>query len=659
MMKLQRILAKQDRLFSGDMNPFDGDGGFKLDGQDALGTVGGAAGATVGAMVGGPWGAVAGSMLGNSLVGGGGISMNSLMGGLMGGNGLFATPSQAASGGGQDGSYMAELQAALASNQTALQIAQQQFQLGQRSIDAQLQMGQNAMMGGIVSAAMASQQDKTVRPERLPHEEGAIQIAAMDFAMQHEKTMQMRIAGYSDVAIKHQMQGKSYKPLFRDAEWNAMQMMKMTKQDVMQNAQLFGFKTDANPGGIAMTEDEYLGMMSMKDPNSLLEVNPEIAKARNAQYAAWKADMINSGNDLVVQLFENPTLSGGSILSMRGKEALIDPRIAPFIKTMNDVKEPFDDLDQQLSEYDAMQKPRKKVMSDGSVVYVNGQGVAFGPQAAESTVEGAGTQKPGKKVLGASFGYNEAMEAYNAGRQRLITEHERKMHEYEQNLEQKFKWDDAIDAMTKGEKNKYTPQIEALQKAGVIDRATGRVNGGAILKMLPPDLLKAPPTEPYRKLSPEEERAMRDEYKRLSEIKVDPKLVKVESMGGGVTRKILLNPDGTRAASMLEGYATDATGQQRFMSVAGNRTQDFFDRASMISGFGPMGPAMTVQNTREAGTVSKRSGDNYLATYATGQKGKSASQAAAPATTKAAPALKMPSNPAASAGGAPLAAGDD
>jgi hypothetical protein len=634
--------------------------------QDILGTVGGAAGATIGAMVGGPAGAVAGSMIGNSIVGGGGLSANSIFS-MLGSNGLFATPQQAAAGGGQDGAYLAQLQASMQMADAARYTADQQLRLGQAQIDAQMQMANQSMIGGVISAAMAGQQDRTVRPERLPHEEGAIQIASMDFAMQHEKTMQMRIAGYSDIAIKHQMAGQSYKPLYRDAEWNTMQMMKMTKQDVMQNAQLFGFRSEGNPAGIAMSEEEYLGMMSMKDPNSLLQVDPAVAKARNAQYAAWKADQMANGNDLLVQLFENPQLSGTSILNMRGKEALIDPRLAPLLQQMNQVKEPFDDLDQQLSAYDAANKPRKKVMADGSVVFTDGKGQPFGTTAGQSVTQdqlsSGAPHKPTKTNLGPSFAYNEAMENYNAGRQQLITEYERKQHEYQQSLDNKFKWDDAINAMTKGENNKYTKQIEELQKMGVIDRATGRVNGDALLEIVPKDLLKAPPTEMYRKLSEQETNALKDEYKRLSEIKVDPKLVKVEQMGGGLTRKVLMNLDGTRSASVMEGYVTDATGQQRFMSMTGNRTQDFFDRASMISGFGPMGPAMAVTNTREAGTVSKRSQDNYMASFASGQKGKSASAAApkagAPISSTAAPALKMPSNPAASAGGAPLAAGDD
>jgi hypothetical protein len=257
------------------------------------------------------------------------------------------------------------------------------------------------------------------------------------------------------------------------------------------------------------------------------------------------------------------------------------------------------------------------------------------------------------------------MEQYSAGRQKIVDEFNRKQQEYGESMNNKFKWDDAINAMTKGEKNQYTDQINKLIEAGVIDKATGRVNGSALAKFVPPDLVKAPPFNPHRDVTPQELNGIKDEFRRLSEIKVDPKLVRSEAMGGGVTRKILLNPDGTRAASTLEGYVTDATGQQRFMSMSGSRTQDYYDRASMISGFGPMGPThrAPISSDEMGGKLEKRSDDNYMASYATGQKGKSASQASAAQTAttvpKAGPKLTMPSNPAASAGGAPLAAGDD
>ena len=194
-------------------------------------------------------------------------------------------------------------------------------------------------------------------------------------------------------------------------------------------------------------------------------------------------------------------------------------------------------------------------------------------------------------------------------------------------MDSKFKWDEAINALTKGEKNKYTKPIEELQKMGVIDRETLRVNGAALAKMIPPELLQAPQFNMYRELSPQEKIALTDEYNRLAELQVDPKLVRSEAMGDGKVRKILLNQDGTRAASMIEGYAMDAMGNTHYMTVAGHRTQDFYDRASQISGYHPLMPGYRAPITRGAGEVEKRADDNYLAQYNTGQKGKSASQA--------------------------------
>lgn len=616
--KLQRILAKQDRLFKGDMNPFDGDGGLKLDGQDVAGTVGGALGATAGAMLGGPWGAVLGSSLGNSLFGGGGLSVNSLFGGG-GMGGLFGGGQQPAGGGGGDGGAMmaqAQLgyQAALAQADAAKYTADKQFALGNRQIDAALQQSKQAAMGGILSAAMAANQDTTIRKQLLPHEAGAATIMSHDLAQRWTKTLQMRTAGYQDSAINYELNGKSWKAAFDDPQWNALRMREDTKKDILQNVQLFGIKSDKNPYGIDMPVDEWMNMHSMKKAEDVFKVDPAVAKQRNEAYAKWKQDMYAQGKGMVVDMYENPQLAGSSILTMKGKDALIDPRMKDMLKTMGDTGTAGLDaqMQEELRQLDRM-KPEWRNTSANSGP---DKGFYFGPNGQMIT-----DTKQGGHTISAKDQYDMAMSKYYDERQSILQRYQGLKSEQGR---QKTNWDQAIDALTKGEENPMTGQIKELMKQGVIDKY-GMINAGALSKLIPPELLQAPEFKMHNELTPEMKMKLQDDYNKYASMKIDPKLVRIESMGGGVTRKMLLNPDGTRAASMMEGYMTDGMGNQFFTSIAGDRTQDFYDRASRINGlsYSHMSPGYRAPIDQDlmAGGTMKKSNWNYMAKAAAGTKG--------------------------------------
>lgn len=588
-------------------------------------------------------------------VGDTGLSGFDLASGLLGGGGgLFGSPGSKGGGGG-GGDLMAQAQMALRAAQiqadAAKYSADKQFKLGQMGIDASLQQSRNSMMGGLVAGAMAANQDTTVRKQLLPHEAGAATIMSHDLAQRWTKTLQMRTAGYTDSAINYEMGGRSWKAAFDDATWNSLKMRQDTKQDILQNVQLFGIKSASNPYGIEMSEQDWMAMHAFKNPEDVLKVDPAVAQQRNAQYEKWKSDMYASGKGMIVDIYENPQLGGSSILTMKGKDPMIDPRLKGVLQQMGDqgVGQLDSQMKQELSELDKM-KPQWRQLESSSP----GKGQFF-----DATGNMIVDQTQGGRKLSAKDQYNAQMDKYYQERKSILDRYNGLKSE---GSRQKTNWDQAINALTKGERNPMTDQIEKLMKEGVIDKY-GMINADKLQKFIPPELLQAPEFKLHNELSPEAQMKLKDEYKKWGEVKIDEKLIRVESMGGGVTRKMLLNPDGTKAASMLTGYAMDGMGNNLLMSIAGDRTQDFYDRASRINGmsYGPLSPgyrAPVDQNLMGGATVKKDSW-NYMAKAATGQKGQPGA-AQAPKTTSSnptsSPALKLVKP---SQGIAPLEAGDD
>lgn len=595
-----------------------------------------------------------------------GIGGYATMAGLDGGNlaGMMGGgPKGPGAGASADASaaYKAQVDAAMLQSQSAERIAMAQIAQGDRAMDASAQQAQMGAMGGIIAGAMASQQDNTVRKQMLPHESGAATILSHDLAQQWNKTLQMRTAGYQDAAINYEMSGRSWKAKWDDSQWNAMSQVKQIKQDTLQNVQLFGIKSDQNPNGIDMPEEEWMSMHAMKDPEEMMKVDPAEAAQRNEQYAAWKEKMYREGNDLVVQMYENPQLAGNNIMTMKGKDALIDERIAPLIKAMNQdkTKKLNGDMEAELAALDAKSPQFRSfenntpgkgqyVGPDGQVMRDSKQNLAMGDVTAKDQYEFQMDQINKQK---------DVIRAKYAG-------------QIEQMQSDKGIWDQAINAATKGEQNQYTDQIKKLQKAGVIDQY-GQINAASLNQFIPPELMAPPKFSMTNDVTEDQKLALKDDYNKYASMKVDEKLIRNESLGGGVTRKILLNKDGTRAASAMSGQMMDKMGNSHTVTMAGDRAQDFANRAAQFQSFSPLSPgyhAGVSANTR-GGKLEMRDDDNYMAKFSTGQKGNSAKKAAAAPVVTAAPAGPDPlkkapktptagnANPAASAGGAPLAAG--
>ena len=482
----------------------------------------------------------------------------------------------------------ATTRAADISAKAARDVAQMNLKGMEKQANASMYAAQQSAMGGIIGAALGANTTTEQIKQWLPHESGAATIASWELGEKWNTTLRMKQEGYSDVAIEYALSGKNFRSLYKDSQWNAMRMGQMAKQDGISNIQMFGIKSASNPFGVPVTEDEFIQAHALKDPEALLHVDPAQANARLQAFANWERDMRAKGLGLMVDIYKNPQLAGSHLKAMQGKEALLDPSLAPLVGAMN----------------------------------------------------------PGN-VPGAPGGGTN--------------------------------WNQVISALTKGEQNPMTAQVEKLKEMGIIDKY-GMVNAGGILQHIPPELQNPLEFNPYRELSQQDIMRLKDQYKQFSEITVDPKLIKEENLGYGVTRKVKLNADGTIAGHMMEGYMTDAQGNQMFMTMPGTRLQEWYDRQSMISGMGPLFPGILAPATSEE--LSGRFepgfwGDNVAAKPNNGAKGKqpqgalpttmanpygeSAAKAQPKAKTNIAPTNVTPDssgpNPAASAGGAPLAAG--
>lgn len=407
------------------------------------------------------------------------------------------------------GSRAAEIQAMQAQAQAAIQAAQINADAANHAADtalegqriaaqAGIQASQNATIGGIIGAALGAHTTSEVIKQWLPAEAGAATIQSWELAQRWATTLSMKQSGYQDVAINYALSGKSYKALFSDPQWNALQMAKQTKQDLLANVQQFGVRGPGNPYGIPLTPDDWVQLNAYKDPSEILKVDPQEAAARNAAFDKWAKDMYAQGKGIIVDIYKNPQLAGSSILTMKGQDALLDPAIAPLLQS---------------------------VVGD----------------------------------TGGSAGSTN--------------------------------WGQAIEALSHGAENPMTGQVKWAMEHGLIDKY-GMINAGVLQSMLPPDLLSPPNFNVYRDVSEQEKMRMMDQYNNLMQIKVDPKLIREENLGMGVKRMTKLNADGTVAASSLDGYMTNAMGESVYVSIGGNRLQDWYDRQSMIMGKGPLFPSM-------------------------------------------------------------------
>jgi hypothetical protein len=458
----------------------------------------------------------------------------------------------------------------------------------EQQANAAIKSSQNAAIGGIIGSALGAHTTHEEIKQWLPHEVGAATIQSHDMAMKWQKTLQMRTMGYSDAAIEYELQGKSHKALFADSQWNALKMMEMTKKDVLSSVQQFGIQSPGNPYGLAVSEDDWMQLHSFKDPRSLLEVDPQVAAQRQKEFAQWEQSMRSKGMGLVVDIYKNPQLGGSGLLTMKGKDGLLDPALGPLLKGV------------------------------------------MGDQAAGGE--------------GGSGGTN---------------------------------WNQAIGALTKGEVNPMTGQIKKLMEQGVVDKY-GMINAGELMKHVPPSLQEAPEFKLFREMGQDEVLKIKDQYNQFATMKVDPKLIREENMGFGVSKKVKLNADGTIAATAMHGTMIDAMGNSHMVAMSGNRLQEWYDRQSMIGGKGPLFPGMAAPVTQDQ--ISGRMetgfwGKNVAAAPNRGSAGSNgsfsyanlqANTPAMPSPLKPAPANiqgatpaanKAPSTPAGFSG-APLKAGE-
>lgn len=369
------------------------------------------------------------------------------------------------------------------------QIASQE-RLAAEATAAQLQASRDAALGGIIGAALGANTTTEETKQILPHESGAAAMMSYDLAQKWNTTREMKESGYSNVAIEYALSGKSGKTLYKDAEMNSLMMNRDVKQMTIQSIQAFGIRSASNPYGVDITAEQWQKLHSAKDPEALLNVDPEVARQRQGAMDQWEADMIARGQGILVDIYKNPQLGGSNILAMKGKSALIPPELLPMV-----------------------------------------QSVAGGNPGT-----GGGTD-----------------------------------------------WDAAIRAMSTGETNAMSGQIKWAMDNGLIDKY-GQINAGTVMSMIPPELQSGPEFNPYRELSDSEKTILQDDYMKFSQMQIDPKLLKQESLGMGVTRQYKFNADGSVAGTMMSGYMTNAKGEQVQVAMPGDRLQEWEDMKGKMNG---------------------------------------------------------------------------
>lgn len=138
----------------------------------------------------------------------------------------------------------------------------------------------------------------------------------------------------------------------------------------------------------------------------------------------------------------------------------------------------------------------------------------------------------------------------------------------------------------------YGDQIAKLKEMGIVD-ANNMINGGALLQYIPANLREAPKFDPLRKLSQQEVIGLQDQYNALMNKVVDPKLIKQEGLGFGVTKTTIFNNDGSVADSYLTGQMYMADGSVLPSGVLrGTRLQEWYDFQGLADKMGPSFPGM-------------------------------------------------------------------
>lgn len=575
--------------------------------------------------------------------------------GLMGGKGgLFGDNGQADAANAQANAMRAQAAAALEAARVGADAskyaADQQLKGTQAMVKGQTEAAKTSALGGVLGAALGANTTHKEIKQWLPHESGAAAIKSWELGQKWNKTIQMKQQGYQDVAINYELSGKNYKSLFSDSQWNALKMIDMSKRDMMSSLQSFGIKSASNPHGVDLSEADFIDLMRYKGPDKMLEIDPVMTKQRNDLYESWKREMNNSGKGLLVDLYENPQLAGSSILSMKGKDPLIDPSLAPLLKTMMGAG---DSGNQSIS-------TMPKFLGD------QGKHVPTKPLSKEAFEK---AQKDMNAMIVGGGSNNQSYDEYLKNWDKTYGHLQTKGSGSNDMI-------NAIDGLTQGDPTKHSAQIKELMELGVIDDY-GMLNGAELMKYIPPELLESPEFNPMRDLSDDEIMSYKDQYNKYAQTVIDPKLIREENLGMGITRKVKLNADGTVASRALEGYMTDMTGNSHFVSMDGTRLQEWYDRQSMISGMGPLFPGIMAPVT--SNELSGRFepdfwGKNVMAKPNMGTAGQPAQKSggnAQPTFVQSTPTMLQPDKPKAASGstggsavpsgyeGAPLSAGGE
>lgn len=213
-------------------------------------------------------------------------------------------------------------------------VARMELEGMQKQAEATMKAAKTSALGGVLGAALGAHQTTETIKQWLPHESGAAAVSSWELSEMWNKKIDMQQKGYSDVAIEYALSGNNYKSLYKDAQWNSLRMAQMARQDGMSAVAMFGIKSASNPTGVDVSEEQFLNLFAMKDPEEALKVDPVQSAIRQEQFKAWEADMQQKGLGMLVKLYKNPQLSGASILTMKGKDPLIDESMAPLVRAM-------------------------------------------------------------------------------------------------------------------------------------------------------------------------------------------------------------------------------------------------------------------------------------------------------------------------------------
>lgn len=501
-------------------------------------------------------------------------------------------------GKGGGGPSESELQAQIQSNKAMADAYTKQAEMGletaKASANAQIQAARTSAMAGIVGAAMAQNTTTEQIVRRLPVESGAATIQSYELAQKWNTQMEMTIAGYNKVAIDYELSGHKFNSEFGDAEWTSLYMGQKIKDTALSAANLIGIQSGNNPNGIPMTWEQYLGLNSLKRPEDMMKVDPAVKAQREAQYAQWKQQMNASGQGFVVNLFENPQLAGQSIEAMQGKQAALDPAMVKILQQMMDQTQSANPAGsiysvQEANHLSASQRQQYRDMgfSDDQINQIEGSAnLGTAPRGVQIKAGGGVKRDAQGKII--------ALDPTDPNIAGMLNPAELTQFGPLINTTRQEQGQPKMDLSSLGqdEKTKYSAQIKQLKELGIID-ANNMINGGEILKMVPKDLQKAPEFNPYRELSQSELVGLQDQYNKGMNKVYDPKLIKQNYQGFGVTQVKVYNPDGSEAHGYMTGDLMLADGTTiKGAVLQGSSLQEWYDFQSLADGMGPTFPGM-------------------------------------------------------------------